>query len=171
YSRGTAGRILKMLKYPDASVRILVQGLRRIDIVEIVSSEPFYTAPIRQLSDEPEESADVEAMQAHMVNQFGKFVSMIPYLPDELQVVAMNIKDPGKVTDLIASNLNIAVEEKQELLATLEVRKRLERLTTILSREIELLELGQKIQSQVQDELSKTQKDFYLRQQMRAIQK
>jgi ATP-dependent Lon protease len=171
YSRGTAGRILKMLKYPDASVRILVQGLRRIDIVEIVSSEPFYTARIRQLSDEQEESADVEAMQAHMVNQFGKFVSMIPYLPDELQVVAMNIKDPGKVTDLIASNLNVALEEKQELLATLDVRKRVERLTSILNREIELLELGQKIQSQVQDELSKTQKDFYLRQQMRAIQK
>jgi hypothetical protein len=99
-----------------------------------------------------------------------KFVSMIPYLPDELQVVAMNVKDPGKVTDLIASNLNVSLDEKQELLATLDVRKRLERLTSILNREIELLELGQKIQSQVQDELSKNQKDFYLRQQMRAIQ-
>jgi ATP-dependent Lon protease len=171
FVRGTAGRILKMLKYPDSSVRILVQGLRRIDLVEFTSHDPFFTARIRQVTDIHETSADVEAMQAHMVNQFAKFVSMIPYLPDELQVVAMNIKDPGKVTDLIASNLNIAVEEKQELLATLEVRKRLERLTTILSREIELLELGQKIQSQVQDELSKTQKDFYLRQQMRAIQK
>jgi ATP-dependent Lon protease len=171
FTRGTAGRILKMLKYPDSSVRILVQGLRRIDLVEFVSSDPFYTARIRQLADEGEPSADVEAMQAHMVNQFAKFVSMIPYLPDELQVVAMNIKDAGKVTDLIASNLNVAVDEKQELLATLDVRKRLERLTSILNREIELLELGQKIQSQVQDELSKTQKDFYLRQQMRAIQK
>jgi ATP-dependent Lon protease len=171
FTRGTAGRILKMLKYPDSSVRILVQGLRRIDLGEFVSSEPFYTARINQLADENEPSADVEAMQAHMVNQFAKFVSMIPYLPDELQVVAMNIKDPGKVTDLIASNLNVSVDEKQELLATIDVRKRLERLTSILNREIELLELGQKIQSQVQDELSKTQKDFYLRQQMRAIQK
>jgi ATP-dependent Lon protease len=171
FVRGTAGRILKMLKYPDSSVRILVQGLRRIDLVSFVNTTPFFTARIRQLADIHEPSPDVEAMQAHMVNQFAKFVSMIPYLPDELQVVAMNIKDPGKVTDLIASNLNIAVDEKQELLATLDVRKRLERLTTILSREIELLELGQKIQSQVQDELSKTQKDFYLRQQMRAIQK
>jgi len=171
FVRGTAGRILKMLKYPDSSVRILVQGLRRIELAEFVQTEPFYTARVRQLADIHETSADIEPMQAHMVNQFAKFVSMIPYLPDELQVVAMNIKDPGKVTDLIASNLNVSVEEKQELLATLEVRKRLERLTTILNREIELLELGQKIQSQVQDELSKTQKDFYLRQQMRAIQK
>jgi ATP-dependent Lon protease len=171
YEYGTAGRILKMLKYPDASVRILVQGLRRIELVEFVQTEPFYTARVRQLADIEEPSPDLEPMQAHMVNQFAKFVSMIPYLPDELQVVAMNIKDPGKVTDLIASNLNVSVEEKQELLATLDVHKRVERLTSILNREIELLELGQKIQSQVQDELSKTQKDFYLRQQMRAIQK
>src|SRR5262249_3198853 len=106
-----------------------------------------------------------------MVSQFAKFVSMTPYLPDELQVVVMNIKDPGKVTDLIASNLNIAVEEKQELLAALDVRQRLERLSTIVNREIELLELGHKIQSQVQSELNKNQKEFYLRQQLRAIQK
>src|SRR5262245_26319053 len=171
FTRGTAGRILKMLKYPDSSVRILVQGLRRIDIVEVVRSEPFYTARIQQLGDVQESSPDVEAMQAHMVNQFAKFVSMIPYLPDELQVVAMNIKDPGKVTDLIASNLNVSLEEKQDLLSTLDVRGRLERLSTILNREIELLELGHKIQSQVQSELSKNQKEFYLRQQLKAIQK
>ncbi len=171
FVRGTAGRILKMLKYPDASVRILVQGLRRVDTVEYTQTTPYFRARVLQLNDSQEPSQNLEAMQAHMVNQFAKFVSMIPYLPDELQVVAMNIKDPGKVTDLIASNLNIALEEKQELLATLEVRRRLEQLTAILNREIELLELGQKIQSQVQDELSKNQKDFYLRQQMRAIQK
>jgi len=111
------------------------------------------------------------AVQAHMVQQFSKFVSMIPYLPDELQVVVMNIKDPGKVTDLIASNLNISLEEKQELLSTLDVRTRLERLATILNREIELLELGHKIQSQVQSELNKNQKEFYLRQQLKAIQR
>jgi ATP-dependent Lon protease len=106
-----------------------------------------------------------------MVNQFAKFVSMIPYLPDELQVVVMNIKDPGKVTDLIASNLNISIEEKQDLLSTLDVRARLEKLATILNREIELLELGHKIQSQVQSELNKNQKEFYLRQQLKAIQR
>src|SRR5213082_569906 len=96
---------------------------------------------------------------------------MIPYLPDELQLVVMNIKDPGKVTDLIASNLNISLEEKQDLLSTLDVRARLEKLSTILNREIELLELGHKIQSQVQSELNKNQKEFYLRQQLKAIQK
>src|SRR5213596_928790 len=171
YSRGTAGRILKMLKYPDQSVRILVQGLRRIEIVAFTRREPYFRARIRHLQDSFEPSKDLDAVQAHMVNQFAKFVSMIHYLPDELQVVVMNIKDPGKVTDLIASNLNISLEEKQDLLSTLDVRARLEKLSTILNREIELLELGLKIQSQVQSELNKNQKEFYLRQQLKAIQK
>src|SRR5262245_35929028 len=109
HPRGSAGRILKMLKYPDGSVRILVQGLRRIEPAEFVQTEPFLRARIRLLGDVYEPSKDIEAVQAHMVNQFAKFVSMIPYLPDELQMVVMNIKDAGKVADLIASNLNIAV--------------------------------------------------------------
>ena len=158
YSRGTAGRILKMLKYPDGSVRILVQGLKRIEVTRYTQREVFLKAEVRHLQDVFVPSKDLEAIQAHMVNQFARFVSMIPYLPDELQVVVMNIKDPSKVTDLIASNLNIALEEKQDLLSTLDVRARLEKLSTILNREIELLELGHKIQSQVQSELSKNQK-------------
>jgi len=171
YARGTAGRILKMLKYPDGSIRILVQGLRRIEVAEYTQREPYFRAKIRVLQDEYQASKDLEAVQANMVNQFAKFVSMIPYLPDELQVVVMNIKDPGKVTDLVASNLNISLEEKQDLLNTTDVRSRLEKLSAILNREIELLELGHKIQSQVQTELNKNQKEFYLRQQMKAIQK
>ena len=171
FSRGTAGRLLKMLRYPDQSVRILVQGLRRIEIDAYEQTDPYYVCRAHALVDEYEESKDLEAIQAHLVNQFAKFVSMIPYLPDELQLVVMNIKDPGKVTDLIASNLNISIEEKQDLLNTLSVRSRLQRLSVILNREIELLELGSKIQSQVQTELSKNQREFYLRQQMRAIQR
>ena len=170
YARGTAGRILKMLKYPDGSVRILVQGLRRIEVLTYEQRQPYLAARVRQLQDLHEPSQDLEAMQVAVVNQFAKFVSMIPYLPDELQVVVMNIKDPGKVSDLIASNLNVSLEEKQELVSTLDVRARLERLSTILAREVELLELGHKIQSQVQSELSKNQKEFYLRQQLKAIQ-
>jgi len=171
FSRGSAGRILKMLKYPDDSVRILVQGLKRIDIREYGQIEPYYRAQITPLESEAEASRDLDARQAHLVSQFAKFVSMVPYLPDELQGVVMNIKDPAKVTDLIASNLNISVDEKQDLLNTLSVRTRLEKLSAILNREVELVELGNKIQSQVQSELNKNQKEFYLRQQMRAIQK
>lgn len=171
FSRGTAGRILKMLKYPDGSVRILVQGLRRVEIVEFVQASPYFRARVRVLSDVKVPSPALDALQTQLANQFAKYVSMIPYLPDELQTVVLNIRDPGKVTDLIASNLNISLEEKQELLSTLDVKQRMERLLMILKREIELLELGHKIQAQVQSELTKNQKEFYLRQQMRAIQK
>ncbi len=171
FSRGSAGRILKVLKYPDGSVRILVQGLKRIEIREHLQREPYLRARVVQLHDITLPSKDLNALQAHLVSQFAKFVSMVPYLPDELQGVVMNIKDPGKVTDFIASNLNISTDEKQDLLNTLEVRGRLEKLSTILNREVELVELGHKIQSQVQSELNKNQKEFYLRQQMRAIQK
>src|SRR5262249_44114185 len=171
YSRGTAGRILKMLKYPDGSVRILVQGLRRIEVLSYEQRQPYLTARVRQLQDLHEPSQDLEAMQVAVVNQFAKFVSMIPYLPDELQVVVMNIKDPGRVSAPSGSHLTSRRGEKGDLLSTPDARARLERLSTILGREVELLELGHKIQSQVQSELSKNQKEFYLRQQLKAIQR
>lgn len=171
FSRGSAGRILKMLKYPDGSVRILVQGLKRIEIRDYLQHEPYLRARVAHLQDVVHSASDLDARQAHLVSQFAKFVSQVPYLPDELQGVVMNIKDPGRVADLIGSNLNISVDEKQDLLNTLDVRERLEKLSTILNREGELVELGHKIQSQVQSELNKNQKEFYLRQQMRAIQK
>lgn len=171
FGRGSAGRILKMLRYPDGSARILVQGLKRIDITQYHQVSPYHRAQVQTLESTAEESRDLDARQAHMVSQFAKFVSMAPYLPDELQGVVVNIKDPAKVTDLIASNLNIALDEKQDLLNTIEVKDRVEKLSTILNREVELLELGNKIQTQVQSELNKNQKEFYLRQQMRAIQK
>jgi ATP-dependent Lon protease len=171
YLRGTAGRILKTLKYPDGSFRILVQGLARIEIQHIEQREPYYRATVTQLQDILGDPTNLDAIRAHVVTKFAKFVSMTPHLPDELQVVVTNIKDPGKLTDLIASNLNVSVEEKQDLLNALDVKERLQKLSTILNREIELLELGHKIQSQVQSELNKNQKEFYLRQQLRAIQK
>jgi ATP-dependent Lon protease len=171
FAHGSAGRIVKMLKYPDGSVRILVQGLKRISIQEYTQREPYLRARIRHLEEVYLPSKDLNALQVHIASQFAKFVSMVPYLPDELQGVVMNVKDPGKMTDLIAAHLNISLEEKQDLLNSFEVNSRLEKISAILNREIELSELGNKIQSQVQTELNKNQKDFYLRQQMRAIQK
>ena len=170
YSRGTAVRIVKMLRYPDQSVRVLVQGLARIEFTEFVQQEPYFTARVRRLTELSVPSKEMDALQAQLV-RFSKFVSLVPYLPDELQVMAMHVRDPGRLTDLVASYLKIAVEEEQDLLSTLDVRVRLEKLATILNREIELLELGHKIQSQVQTELNKNQREFYLRQQLKAIQK
>jgi ATP-dependent Lon protease len=169
HRRGTAARVLKLLRYPDGSVRILVQGIRRIEVSEFVQEEPFLEARAAELADT--NTAGIEAPRTHLTAQFSKFVSLNPHLPDELQMVVMNIEEPGKVADLVASNLNIHLAEKQELLAIVDVGERIERLTGILNREIELLELGNKIHSDVQSELTRNQREFYLRQQLRAIQK
>ena len=171
FARGTAVRILKMLKYPDQSVRVLVQGLARIELGEFVQRDPYFTAHVTRLTEDFTSDREAEALQANLVSQFSKFVSLVPYLPDELQVMSMQVRDPARLTDLVASYLKVAVEELQDLLATLDVRGRLEKLIVILSREIELLELGHKIQSQVQTELNKNQREYYLRQQLKAIQK
>jgi ATP-dependent Lon protease len=171
YQRGTAVRILKMLKYPDQSVRVLVQGLARIELRQFTQREPYFVARVTRLAESYTPDKEGEALQANLISQFSKFVSLVPYLPDELQVMAMQVRDPARLTDLAASYLKIAVEELQDLLATLEVRQRLEKLLVILTREIELLELGHKIQSQVQSELNKNQREYYLRQQLKAIQK
>src|SRR5260370_13255666 len=171
FSRGTGVRILKLLKSPDHSVRVLVQGLARVELLEFVQREPYFTARVGRLADQAASGRDVDALQAHVASQFSKFVSVLPYLPGEPQVMAMNIRDSARLADLVASYLKIAVEEEQDLLATLEVKARLEKLSSILNREIEWLELGHKIQGQVQTELNKNQREFYLRQQLKAIQK
>jgi len=171
YQRGTAVRILRVLRYPDHSVRVLVQGLARIDLGEFTQRDPYYIAHVNRLTETLPGDKEVDALHAHLVSQFSKFVSLVPYLPDELQVMAMQVRDPGRLTDMVASYLKIAIEEAQDLLGTLDVRARLEKLIAILSREIELLELGHKIQSQLQTELNKNQREYYLRQQLKAIQK
>jgi ATP-dependent Lon protease len=171
YPRGTAVRILKMLKYPDHSVRVLVQGIARIDLLEFIQVDPYFRAHVRRMQEAVAADKELDALQAHLVSQFSKFVSLVPYLPDELQVMAMQVREPGRLTDMVASYLKIAVEESQDLLAANDVRSRLEKLIVILGREIELLELGHKIQSQVQTELNKNQREYYLRQQLKAIQK
>ncbi len=170
YTRGSAARILKMLKYPDGSIRILVQGLRRIETERYTQTEPYLLARVRHLGDEKNDSVEVMALKTQVVQSFSRFVELTPHLPNELEVVVINVKKPGKISDLIAANLNLPLEEKQLLVETLEVDKRLTHLHSLLSREIELLELGQKIQGQVQSELTKNQKEFYLRQQLKAIQ-
>lgn len=168
---GTAGAIVRMLRFPDGTLRVLVQGYTRFRIAEFTQKEPFLKARIETLRDIVEPTQELSAMQANLVNEFRKLASLIPYMPEELQVMVMNTQDPGRLTDLIAANLNISVAERHEFLSELDVKKRIERLTTTISRERELLELGSKIQSEVQSEVDKTQKDYMLRQQLKAIQK
>ncbi len=168
---GTAAVILRMLKFPDGSLRILVQGLSRIKFKTVVQEDPYLMAEIETVEDMIKDATQIEAMKRNLANQFQKIVSLVPQLPDELQVVLMNTEDPGKLADLVASNLNLSIEEKQEVLELTDVGARLEQLTVYVNRELQVLEMGSEIQDKVQTELGKSQREYFLREQLRAIQK
>jgi ATP-dependent Lon protease len=167
---GTASLIHKMLKVPDGSLRILVQGLKRIRIVEYVETEPYLVAKIEVLDDNINITKEVEALSRNLQNVFTRIIGLVPYLPEELQMAVSNVDDPSALCYLIASAIKIKTEEKQALLEEIDVEKRLRALTVILNRELEVFELGSKIQSDVQSEMDKTQREYFLRQQLKAIQ-
>lgn len=171
YKFGTAAIILRMLKFPDGSLRVLVQGIARITIEEILTETPYFTARVKQVNETTKSTTALEALKRNLSIQFQKIVAQTPQLPDELQVVVVNTDEPAKLSDLIASNLNLQVEEKQKLLETVDVKKRLKNLTALVNRELEVLEMGTKIQDKVQTELGKNQREYFLKEQLRAIQK
>lgn len=171
YDLGTVALILKMLKFPDGSLRLIVQGLSRAKLVGVVQIEPYLKGRIELLEEIEEKNKEVDAMMRNVLNLFRKLVSLAPYLNEELFIAAMNIDSPNKLADFIASNLNIDVKIKQELLSTFDINRRLQRLTFFLNEELEVLELGSKIQSQVRTEVDRTQKEFLLRKQLEAIQR
>ncbi|NOY59624.1 MAG: endopeptidase La, partial [Calditrichaeota bacterium] len=168
---GTAAIILRMLKFPDGSLRVLVQGISRIKISSVVGESPYMTAKVRTIKEEYTKSTELEALKRNIAIQFQKVVGQVPQLPDELQVVVVNTEHPGKLADLVASNLSISVEEKQNLLELVDIKKRLKKLTVLVNREVEVLDMGTKIQDKVQTELGKNQREYFLREQLRAIQK
>ncbi|OGL03464.1 MAG: endopeptidase La [Candidatus Rokubacteria bacterium RIFCSPLOWO2_02_FULL_68_19] len=171
---GTAALIHKVLKQPDGTLRLVVQGIARFRIVEIVEREPFLRARVEEVGEAEPAAGDleVEALTRSAANLFQKIITLAPMLPEELAGVALNIADPGRLTDVIGASLpTLGSATKQDLLETADVRRRLEKLIAALTKEAEVLELGSKIQSQVQSEMSKTQREYYLREQMKAIQK
>jgi ATP-dependent Lon protease len=170
YEFGTGGVVLKMLKFPDNSTRILVQGIARIRILSYTQSDPYFMAKVERVESMADESLETKALAANASQQFQALIGLLPQLPDELKVAVMNIQDPGKLADVIASNLNISLEERQRLLSTVSVQERLRRVTALLARDLEVLELGKKIQSQVKSEMDKNQREYFLRQQLKAIQ-
>ena len=171
YDIGTAAAIIRMLKLPDGSMQLFVQGVQRIRLVEYVQRQPYLKARVEKVREVMEDSVELEGLARNVLTQFKKMVSLAPYLPNEIFIAAMNIGEPNNLSDFIASNINISLEEKQELLEALDVKTRLEKLTVFLNKEIEILEIGSKIQSEVQTEMSKSQREYFLREQLKAIQK
>jgi ATP-dependent Lon protease len=167
---GTAAVIHKMIKVPDGTLRILVQGLSRIQLERRVQEEPYLLAEFSALPDVLTESPEVEALTRNVQGLFARIIGLVPYLPEELQIAAANVEDPSALCHLVASTLRIKTDEKQRLLELADVEARLRAISMILNRELEVFELGSKIQSQVQSEMEKGQREFFLRQQMKAIQ-
>jgi ATP-dependent Lon protease len=170
YDVGVAGVVARMLKVPDGTVRILVQGTQRVRLGEFIAEDPYLVARISELPDAIEESQELEALTRNVQRTFSEIIEQIPYLPEELQLAVTNIEDPSALCHLIAGALRISTDEKQRLLEEVDVGRRLRTLSEILARELEVIQLGSKIQSQVQSEIEKGQREYYLREQLKAIQ-
>jgi ATP-dependent Lon protease len=174
YDVGTASHIHKMFKLPDGSLRLIVQGLERLQLQEVTSTRPYLRGRVTPAVEAMKEAdrLEIDALLRNIKTSFQQVVSLSPLLSDDLQTLASNITDAGRLADFIASSLTtITTSVKQEVLATLDVRARMDALNRILIKELEVLELGSKIQSQVQSEVGKNQREYFLREQMKAIQK
>src|SRR2546430_2190610 len=170
YEVGTAAVIHKMIKVPDGTLRILVQGMQRIRLDRTVQDDPYLMGEFVESPDELPDTPEVQALTRNVQSLFGRVIGLVPYLPEELQLAAANVDDPSALCNLVASTLRLKTEEKQQLLELTDVEARLREISAILNRELEVFELGSKIQSQVQEEMEKGQREFFLRQQLKAIQ-
>ncbi|HEX2495214.1 MAG TPA: LON peptidase substrate-binding domain-containing protein, partial [Gaiellaceae bacterium] len=170
YDVGTAAVVHKLIKVPDGTLRILVQGVDRIRLVSRVEDDPYLVAAVEKQPDVEKETPELEALTRNVQMLYGRIVGLVPYLPAELELAAANVEDPSALSYLVASTLRLKTEEKQRLLELTDVEERLRELSRILNRELEVFELGTRIQSQVQSEMEKGQREFFLRQQLKAIQ-
>jgi ATP-dependent Lon protease len=170
YGIGTAAVVHKMIRVPDGTLRVLVQGIRRIELERRVLEEPYLLGEFVERPDLVEETKELEALTRNVQSLFARIIGLVPYLPEELQIAAANVDEPSALCHLVASTLRLKTDEKQKLLELVDVEDRLREVSLILNRELEVFELGTKIQSQVQSELEKGQREFFLRQQLKAIQ-
>ena len=167
---GVAGVVQRMIKVPDGTLRILVQGIQRVGLGDYASTDPYLVARVEPLPDIVEESPELEALVRNVRTSFGQIIQQGQYLPEELQLAVANVESPIELSHMIAGSLRIKTEEKQELLEERNVAKRLRRLAELLARELDLISIGTRIQTEVQSGVDKTQREYFLRQQLKAIQ-
>jgi len=171
YAIGCSALILKMTKLPENHMGVIVQGQSRILIGEYTQTAPYFKATVEPIKEEVKKDVEVEALMVSIKNLFQRAVELAPQIPSEVGVLVASMEDPRNLADLIASNFNISVAEKQEILELIDIKKRLEKVVSILNKELQVLELGSKIQSELKKEMDKTQREYYLREQLKAIQR
>lgn len=171
YSVGVAALILRMIRELDGSQRVIVQGISRIRVKEYLQRDPYFKARIEVVDETYEPGVEIEALMMNLKNLFQRAVELAPYLTAELGTMVNNVKSPSILADLIASNLNLSTADKQGILETFDVRERLTKVHLLLNKEVQVLELGNKIQSQVKEDMDRTQREYYLREQLKAIKK
>ncbi|MEO0136027.1 MAG: endopeptidase La [candidate division WOR-3 bacterium] len=171
YQVGCVIQITKMLRFPDGTIRLLVRGLKRFRVLEFTQVEPYLKAKIQLYPDGYKKTMSIEALMRNVVTMFQQLVSLAPYLPDELGAIVLNIDDPDRLINFVTGYTNLEVSEKQAILEIADPKDRFLKLIPLLQKEISILELGAKIRSQVKSEFDKGQKEFYLREQLKAIQR
>ncbi|MBW2038484.1 MAG: endopeptidase La [Deltaproteobacteria bacterium] len=171
YTIGVAAHLVRMVKEVDGTQRVIVQGLERIKTLRYIKNDPYFVAEVEVIPEEEAKDVETNALIMNLKNLFQKAVELAPYLSAELKNMVLNIKDPGILADIIASNLNVNPAEKQEVLETFKIKDRLSKIHFMLTKELQILELGDKIQSQVKEDIDKTQREYYLREQLKAIKR
>ena len=167
---GVAGIVQRMIKVPDGTLRILVQGIQRVGLGDYEATDPYLVAHVEPLPDVVKETPELEALVRNVRTSFSEIIQQGQYLPEELQIAVANVESPTELAHMIAGSLRVKTEEKQELLEERDVAKRLRRLAELLARELDLISIGTRIQSQVQSGVDKSQREYFLRQQLKAIQ-
>ncbi len=168
---GTLAVVHRMLRAPDGTVRLIIQGLERIKVEEYTQMQPYLRADVIEVPDVLEDTVELQALTRNAQEQFRQLINLVPHLPEELEMAAINVEDARQLVYLIASSLRLEIDAAQELLEIDSVSEKLRKLSTLLAKELEVLELGRKIQSEAVGEMEKMQRDFYLREQLKAIQK
>jgi ATP-dependent Lon protease len=169
YSIGTSALILKMAKTEDNRAQLLVQGVNRFEIGDYISESPYLRARVQGIEEEEREDTETKALMSNIAGLFNKVVSLSPGLPDEIASMSKTIKEPGVLADMVASVINAGLQEKQAVLETHDVKERLKKVSRMVNQQLEILELGNKIQTQVKGDMDKKQREYYLREQLKAI--
>ncbi len=170
YDVGTVAEVKQMIKLPGGTIRVLVEGLTRAEIVNILTGESYLQAELNVIEDDPNKTAEIEALMRSLYYQFEQYIKTSRKVPPETLTTVSEIKEPGRFADVVASHLSMKIEQKQEILEAIDPKDRIEKLTHIMSREMEILDIERKINLRVRKQMEKTQKEYYLREQMKAIQ-